>query len=350
MDGPALSHLLTENKVTIMQATPTTWRILLAAGWSCQKDFTILCGGEALPDDLVRKLVSMSDNVWNMYGPTETTVWSTCYKFPHDYKKLVVGKPIANTQIFILTENLQPVPVGVPGELYIGGKGVSRGYLKNPDLTKDRFILNPLPYFNNTTIYKTGDLCRYTNDGNVDYIGRIDFQVKVRGFRIELGEIESNIRRDPSVRDCIVIVTGDTEENKRLVGYVIEEEKGQFSSLHCKENLKKILPSYMIPDIYTTMDSFPLTPNNKLDRKALPKPVHHRPELAHQYIPARTDTEKLRFLTGVGGKESCIITILAHCESYEALFGKLIFAALRDQNFRWNLGLNLPHGFELVQG
>jgi len=293
MDGPALSHLLNENNVTIMQATPTTWRILLAAGWSCRKDFTILCGGEALPDDLVRKLVSMSDNVWNMYGPTETTVWSTCYKFPHDYKKLVVGKPIANTQIFILSENLQPVPVGVPGELYIGGKGVSRGYLKNPELTKDRFIQNPLPYFNNETIYKTGDLCRYTDDGNVDYIGRIDFQVKVRGFRIELGEIESNIRTDPAVRDCIVTVSGDTEENKRLVGYVIEEEKGQFSSVNCKENLKKLLPGYMIPDIFISMDSFPLTPNNKLDRKALPKPDQHRPELAHQYIPARTDTEKL---------------------------------------------------------
>ena len=293
MDGAALSRCLQQHNVNTMQATPTTWRLLLAAGWTCDREFKILCGGEALPDDLVKSLTVMSDNVWNMYGPTETTVWSTCYKFPVDDKNIMIGKPIANTQVFILDDHLHPVPLGVPGELYIGGKGVSKGYLNDSELTKERFIPNPLPEFQNSVIYKTGDVCRLLADGNIQYIDRVDFQVKIRGYRIELGEIENRIRKDPTVRDCMVIAEKDDDENKYLVCYVIERVKGTFSANRTRSYLKEVLPGYMIPEIYILLDSFPLTPNNKLDRKALPKSDHHRPDLSQQYIPARTGMEKM---------------------------------------------------------
>jgi non-ribosomal peptide synthetase component F len=191
-----------------MQATPASWRSLLEAGWKGKADLKILCGGEALVSDLAERLLERGAELWNLYGPTETTIWSTLYRVTskevHGVSNTIpVGRPIANTQIYILDSELQPVPVGVIGDLYIGGDGVSRGYLNRPELTAERFIPNPFDV--SSTIYKTGDIARYLPDGNIEFFGRSDQQVKVRGFRIETGEIEVRLASHPSVRQAVVV-------------------------------------------------------------------------------------------------------------------------------------------------
>jgi len=225
MDGTALIAKLT-NGVTVMQATPATWQLLLEAGWQGSKHLKILCGGEALPRKLARQLQQRCATLWNVYGPTETTIWSATYKVASEDGQVLIGRPMANTQFYILDSQLQPVPVGVPGELYIGGAGLARGYLNRPDLTEARFIPHP---FNNSKasdrLYKTGDLVRYLPDGNVEYLSRIDHQVKIRGFRIELGEIEAVLTQHPSVNKGVVIDREDIPGQKRLVAYLVQNQQ-----------------------------------------------------------------------------------------------------------------------------
>ena len=205
-DGARIVEALERHQVTIMQATPTTWRLMIAAGWKGSDRLKVLCGGEALSKDLASDLLPRAASVWNMYGPTETTVWSTCYRLIDPKGPISIGRPIANTQIYILDPLLQPVPIGVPGEIYIGGAGVTRGYLKAPDLTAERFVANPFLQAPAVRMYRTGDLGRYLPDGNIEFLGRTDNQVKFRGFRIELGEIEAALgqhtQRAPSGRDA----------------------------------------------------------------------------------------------------------------------------------------------------
>ena len=218
-DGSRLLTLLTQHGVTAMQATPSTWRLLLEAGWQGTNRFKILCGGESFPADLVEPLLTRG-TVWNLYGPTETTIWSTAHRLTPGEESIPIGRPIANTEIYILDAYLQPAPIGIPGELHIGGAGLARGYLNRPELTAKKFIGNPFSDNPSARLYKTGDLARYLPNGNVEFVGRMDNQVKVRGFRIELGEIENVLGRNPGVKKAVVLAREDNPGDKRLVAYI----------------------------------------------------------------------------------------------------------------------------------
>src|ERR1700736_4936113 len=210
VDGSRLLELLLESQATILQATPVTWRLLIEAGWQGSGDFKILCGGEALPPELAVELVKRSGSVWNMYGPTETTIWSSLRRITgQEENGIPIGRPIANTQIYILDSHLNPVPANIVGEIYIGGDGVARGYLNRAELTAERFVANPLAPSQPARLYKTGDLGRFRPDGNIEYLGRVDDQVKIRGFRIELGEIEAALVGHSGVREAVVVARED---------------------------------------------------------------------------------------------------------------------------------------------
>ncbi len=222
-DGAALIRHLEAGNITLMQATPATWQMIIDAGWRGDKQLKVLCGGEAMPKELARWLTQHVGSVWNMYGPTETTVWSTTCEILPTTDVITIGHPIANTRIYILDQNMEPVPVGVAGELYIAGEGVARGYLKLPELTAEKFVPELFLGTTNAFMYKTGDQARYLSDGRIDFLGRADFQVKVRGFRIELGEIETVLNNHPGIRQAVVIAREDTPGDKRLVAYLISE-------------------------------------------------------------------------------------------------------------------------------
>ncbi len=269
-DGQQLMHYIAQNHISIMQATPATFQMLYQLDWHPPAKIKILCGGEALPLELANKLQEQAGSVWNMYGPTETTVWSSIYKLKGYNDKPLIGKPIRNTTFYIFDKHLQPVPVGVIGELFIGGQGVSQGYLNRDNLTSERFIVNPLTGNRQDRVYRTGDLARYLDDGNLEYISRIDFQVKLRGFRVELGEIESILDTYPGIIQSVCTIYEFSENDKRLVAYLKTKENLDISAI--KEFLSNHLPEYMIPNFIQCLDEFPLTLNNKVDRKALPKP------------------------------------------------------------------------------
>lgn len=291
-DGKQLLEVLESSKVTVMQATPATWRLLIAADWKGSNHLKVLCGGEAMPTDLAHELIGRAASVWNMYGPTETTVWSTCYHLTDPEGPILIGRPIANTQIYILDGQMQPVPVGVPGEIHIGGAGVGRGYLKQPEMTMERFVPDPFGKETNARLYKTGDFGRYLRDGSIEYLHRIDNQIKVRGFRIELGEIETVLIRHPQVREVAVAMRDDASGNRRLIGYVMpaQEEKPTVESL--RSFLQNKLPHYMVPELFVTLKALPLTPNNKIDRKALPDPTKARPAMEQVYVSPSTASER----------------------------------------------------------
>ncbi|WP_375511404.1 amino acid adenylation domain-containing protein [uncultured Nostoc sp.] len=268
-DGEKLLTTLNHSQATVMQATPATWQLLLAAGWQGSQHLKILCGGETLSPGLAKELVNRTQSVWNMYGPTETTVWSTCYSIPKDAIPLI-GQSIANTQIYLLDSCLQPVPVGVPGEMYIGGVGVTLGYLNRPELTKEKFISNPFSQEPNVRLYRTGDLVRYRADGNLEYLQRIDDQVKIRGFRIELGEVELALAQYPGVKQAVVIAPEIVPGEKRLVGYVVPNSEQKIAIAELRNFLQMKLPNYMVPSVFVILDTLPLNTNGKVDRKALP--------------------------------------------------------------------------------
>ena len=228
VEGEPLRRLLADSQATVMQATPASWRMLLDAGWRGDAGFKILCGGEALPPELANELLPCCGELWNMYGPTETTIWSSVYKVEGQDETLVpIGRPIANTTIYILDPNRQPVVAGVSGELYIGGDGLARGYFERDELTAEKFVSDSFSSAPEARLYRTGDLARYRPDGVVEFLGRIDHQVKVRGFRIELGEIEAALDTHPGVRQNVVIAREDEPGDKRLVAYVVADPKYQ---------------------------------------------------------------------------------------------------------------------------
>ena len=224
LNGSALAEVLDRMHVTVMQATPVTWHLLLAAGWKGNPHLKILCGGEAMPLQLARELLPKVASLWNLYGPTETTIWSTVCKIEPDAEVVSVGRPIANTQVYLLDKQLQPVPIGAPGELYLGGVGLARGYLNRPELTAEQFVPHPFSDKPGARLYRSGDLARYRADGNIELIGRLDHQVKIRGFRIEPGEIEAAISRHPAVRQAVVLAREDVPDDKRLVAYVVASQ------------------------------------------------------------------------------------------------------------------------------
>ncbi len=273
MDGRQLRAVCEAVQPTIMQATPATWRMLIEAGWLGSDRLTVLCGGEALPQDLVGALLDRSAALWNMYGPTETTIWSTIEKIERADQEISIGRPIANTDIYILDQFLQPVPVGVSGELYIGGHGVARGYRGRSELTKERFVPHPFSTEPHARLYRTGDLVRYRQDGRIVHLGRLDHQVKIRGFRIELGEIEAVLSRHPALRQVVVTARSDQQGVKQLVAYLVCQEGQVPSPTELRSFVRTTLPDYMTPSFFVLLDAMPLTANNKVDVQALPAPA-----------------------------------------------------------------------------
>ena len=271
-DGAALMGLLESSGATVMQATPATWRLLLAAGWRGNRQLRVLCGGEALSRELAEQMLECCAQLWNLYGPTETTIWSTAYRVESGSGPVPIGRPIANTRIYVLDDRLQPVPIGVAGELYVGGAGVARGYWQRPELNTERFLADPFSTVPGARLYKTGDRVRYLPDGNIEYFGRLDNQVKLRGFRIELGEIESVLGRLEGVRQAVVQVREDQPGDQRLVAYLVCEDESIRSDERIRVFAGKSLLAYMVPSAYVFLDALPVTPNGKVDRKALPIP------------------------------------------------------------------------------
>ncbi|NER33981.1 MAG: amino acid adenylation domain-containing protein [Oscillatoria sp. SIO1A7] len=220
-DPAQLMELLGKHSATVMSATPATWRMLLEAGCGDRLEMKIISTGERLPRDLADKLLEKSASLWNLYGPTEITVWATLYKVEAAEGTVAIGRPLANVKTYILDSNRELVPIGEPGELHIGGFGLARGYLNRPELTAEKFIANPFSTEPNSRLYKTGDKARYLPDGNIEYLGRIDDQVKVRGYRIELGEIEATLSQHPEVKQAVVAAREDVTNQKRLVAYIV---------------------------------------------------------------------------------------------------------------------------------
>lgn len=286
-DGLALAELIRAHDITVIQATPATYRLLLESGWDGKKNLRVLCGGEPLPDDLVRKLLPNVDSLWNLYGPTETTVWSTCSRV-ETADDIHIGKPIDNTLVRVVDADGHLVPIGVSGELVIGGLGVARGYLNRPELNAEQFVTLP---GEDGRFYRTGDLARVRADGNLDCLGRLDFQVKIRGFRIEVGEIEAVLAGDPAVDQAVVVARPDSTGTAMLVAYVRLKQAHASDMMQVRDRARAFLPDYMIPSHMIPMQDYPLTPNGKIDRKALEaKPLDTSAE--REIVPPRTRAEK----------------------------------------------------------
>ncbi|HEY1137571.1 MAG TPA: amino acid adenylation domain-containing protein [Xanthomonadaceae bacterium] len=271
-EGEALARLLDRVDATVMQATPATWRMLLDAGWRGRPGMRMLCGGEALPRELADRLLGCGGELWNVYGPTETTVWSTIDRVRPGTGAVGIGRPIDNTEIYVVDARMQPVPAGVPGELLIGGLGVAQGYLDRPELTSEKFIADAFGTRAGGRLYRTGDLARWRRDGSLDVIGRIDHQVKLRGFRIELGEIESVLLARDDVAEAVVVCREDRPGDKRLVAYVVPAANAACDVAALRATARERLPEYMVPSAWMVLVCMPLTPNGKVDRRALPVP------------------------------------------------------------------------------
>jgi amino acid adenylation domain-containing protein len=273
---------LARSHATMMQATPVMWRLLIEADWSGDPGLKVLCGGEALSHELAAQLVSRCGELWNVYGPTETTIWST-YRRVVEGARVDIGRPIGNTQVFILDAHQQPQPIGVAGELFIGGMGLARGYINRPAMTAERFLPDPFGVAGGR-LYRTGDRARWRPDGTIECLGRIDRQVKIRGFRIEPGEIEAVLKRDPAIREARVIVREDTPGEPRVVAYLL----GDVDVDRLRTNLRRTLTDYMIPAAFVQLDALPVTPAGKVDVLALPALER---STGHVASPPRTPLE-----------------------------------------------------------
>jgi len=289
LPGSNLIRLLRDQEIAIVTLPPSALAALPVEKIPTLR--TINVAGEVCSAGLVARWAA-NHRFFNLYGPTETTIWATAAELDDGSRTPHIGRPIGNTQIYILNSQLQPVPVGVPGELYIGGVGVTRGYLNRPELTADRFISNPFSDEPNARLYKTGDLARYLPDGNIEFLGRIDHQVKIRGFRIELGEIEAVLAQHPAAREVVVIVREDNPGDKRLLAYIILNQPKSLDAADLRAFLKQKLPDYMIPTAFITMDAFPLTPNGKIDRRALPAPEQAQISAGKTFVSPRTPVEE----------------------------------------------------------
>jgi amino acid adenylation domain-containing protein len=292
VDSSRLGGLLASSGATVMQATPATWRMLLDSGWAGSKTLKALCGGEALTRDLAERLSGKVGELWNLYGPTETTVWSTLAKVVPGDGPVSIGRPIANTRTYVLDSHLRPVPVGVPGELYLGGSGLARGYHDRPGLTAERFAADPFAPEPGARIYRTGDLARLRPDGSLECLGRLDSQVKVRGYRIELGEVEAALLAHPALLGAAAVAREDASGENRLIGYLVPREGEPSSEADLRTWLHDRLPEYMIPSVFVTLDALPLTPNGKIDRNALPDPEPDRSGVSAPAVAPRGPIEE----------------------------------------------------------
>ncbi len=296
MDGRLLSAALRRSGATVMQATPTTWRMLVDSGWNGAPGLKALSGGEALSAGLAEGLLARGAKPWNLYRPTETTIYSAGAPVRTGVSPALANL-IANTRLYLLDRHMTLVPIGVPGELYIAGAGLARGYLGRPGLTADRFLPDPFAEVAGARMYRTGDLMRRLPDGRLEYLGRSDHQVKLRGFRIELGEVEATIARHPAVREVAVLAREDTPGDQRLVAYVVPTEGRALEDGELQGFLQRQLPDYMVPAAFRFLDRLPSTPSGKLDRAALPAPDHQRSETSAGYVAPRSAVE--RVLAGI---------------------------------------------------
>ena len=295
-DGRALLETISEQRISVIQATPVTYKMMLAAGWEHPLPLKILCCGEPMSNELARQLTTRCDTLWNMYGPTETTIYSTGKQILATDEVITIGRPIQNTQVYILDEHLNPVPEGIIGEIYIAGDGVARGYLNRPELTNEKFVRNPFNVPGNRTMYRTGDLGLFTTTGEIHCLGRIDQQVKIRGYRVEPGEIEQELAKLDGVREALVLAREDRPGDQRLVAYVITQPlltNLEFTNriVPWQTQLQAVLPTYMVPSDFVSLAQFPVTPNGKIDRNALPKPNGERYVTSHNTQPV-TEAEK----------------------------------------------------------
>lgn len=268
IDGEALRKTIENKRINVLQATPPSWRILLASGWRGGRDFKVLCGGEAFPKDLIEALSPNCSSVWNMYGPTETTVWASCKKMGPGQTHVSIGRPMKNYRMYILDERLAPVPFGAVGELYIAGAGLALGYRNREDLTQERFVEDTV--YKDGKMYKTGDLARFLPNGEIECLGRNDDQVKVRGYRIELGEIQSVLSEKEDIRQALVMAREDRPGDVRLVAYIQLCVGAQTDMFQIRKYLSPKIPSYMIPANFIFLEKFPLTLTGKVDKKRLP--------------------------------------------------------------------------------
>jgi amino acid adenylation domain-containing protein len=296
-DASMLVHAIKEQAITVVQFVPSILDILKDCPELCECTNLkrVFCGGEALNNNLLQSLFAKLDiSICNLYGPTEACIDATYWHCNKNFNSSVVpiGRPIYNTEIYILDPHLQPVPIGVIGEIYIGGDGLARGYLNRPELTAEKFISHSFNKDRQTRLYKTGDLARYLPDGTIEFLGRIDSQVKVRGFRIELGEIESVLELHTQIRDGAVGVYEPVPGDKRLVAYLVAQGGAAPALSELQDFLKQQLPEFMIPSAFVFLDELPLTPNGKLDRNALPMPDMNRQELDVDFIAPRSQVEK----------------------------------------------------------
>ncbi len=289
-DGFQLTQLLNQSQATVMQATPATWRLLLAAGWKPNSSFCALCGGEAMPIDLAVSLLDTGVELWNVYGPTETTIWSTVNPVRKPEDALSIGQGIANTSIYILDSAGHQVPQGIVGKLFIGGAGLAYGYRGKANLTAERFIPNPFSQEPGERLYDTGDLARFLSNGKIEFLGRADFQVKIRGFRIELGDIETVLENHPAIAQAVVQAIEDTSKDKKLVAYLVTKDTETPTIKTLRSYVLEKLPDYMVPSAWVFLDTMPLTPNNKVDRRALKAPSQFHTQA--DYIAPRNTIEE----------------------------------------------------------
>ena len=288
-DGIRLAERIDGCKPSYVQATPSTWKAVLAAGWDGNKDLCIGATGEALSRELAEQLIARGRTVWNLYGPTEITVWAAAHQVMSAPGEAVrIGRPWANTQLYILDEQRQPVPIGAVGELYIGGDGLARGYVRRPELTRERFVASP--FAPGERLYRTGDLARYLPNGDVICLGRIDHQAKIHGYRVELEEVEASLRTVSGIRDAVVTAWIDPNGDRQLVAHVLASD-GSPTAAEIRERLRETLPEAMIPPYIRFADAFPLTTSGKVDRGALPAPDAAR-RAARTVVPPETATER----------------------------------------------------------
>jgi amino acid adenylation domain-containing protein len=294
VDGPALARIIDREGVTVMQATPATWRLLVQTGWKGAPRLRAIATGEALTAELAEQLLERAGEVWNLYGPTEITVWATAHRVTEPGAGLVsIGRPMANVRAYVLDERLRPVPAGVPGELYVGGGGVARGYLGRPELTAERFVVDPFAG-DPARMYRTGDRVRWAADGTLTFMGRLDGQVKVRGYRIELGEVESELLRHPNVAAAAATVREDEPGDPRLVAYVVARDGDAPGGAELRAFVRERLPEYMVPSAFVPLDAMPLTGSGKTDRKALPAPdASAVAEAAAEFVAPRNVVEDM---------------------------------------------------------
>jgi len=319
--------------------------MLVEDGWTGGVGLRALCGGEALSTALSRRLVNRVATLWNVYGPTETTIWSSIRRIDESSEHAAaiepIGRPIANTRIYVLDGTRQLVPIGVVGELYIGGAGVARGYLNRPELSAERFVRDPFSPDPHARLYKTGDLGRWRSDGTLQYLGRDDHQVKIRGYRIELGEIESKLKEHPQIKDGVVVARGNSPGEKRLVAYVVGRADNESATARVeglRDYLKSMLPEYMVPGQFVFLEQLPLNASGKVDRKSLPEPEAWV-NVGARYVAPATPTEEV--LTQIWAEVLDLERVGVHDNFFDigghSLHAMQVIARIRDR-----LSVELP--------